>query len=132
MTSVALLAGSFILYDGAAILSYAAISFGMNRPDPYPAFMADYASGPHRTYEEAERAFPEFVEKSFPVGSVAKDAVDRATVGGFKATQYSTEATELIWNRRAGPCNEIYSIAIRQDTDRKISKVTGHLRPACL
>jgi hypothetical protein len=132
MTSVELFAGSFILYDGAVIFSYAAVSLGMNRPDTYPAFMADYVSGPHRTYEEAERAFPEFVEKFFPVGSVAKDAVDRATVGGFKATKYGTEATELIWNRHAGPCNEIYSIAISQDAYGKISRVTGRLRPACL
>ena len=58
--------------------------YGLTHADPYPPFMADYQSMNLRTYRKAERAFNEFVAKTFPIGSNAKDAIATITREGFQ------------------------------------------------
>jgi hypothetical protein len=105
---------------------------GVLSADPYPAFMADYEGGRPRSYEEAKRAFSDFVVKAFPVGSDGGDAIAQITGGGFKVTKSTPESSELGWERHAGPCGELYSIVVRTDADRRIASISGRLQPICL
>jgi hypothetical protein len=99
--------------------------------DPLPSFMASYQLKRTGTYAEAERAFPEFVSETFPVGSNAKQAVALVTSQGFDVVS-SPDSSLLRWTRRAGPCAEQYSIMIRQSSDGSIVEAAGQMHPACL
>jgi hypothetical protein len=121
-------AGSIVMYGaGLALFSYA-----LTRADPYPTFMTGYQLSGSRSYEEAERTFTDFAAKTFPVGSDERDAIAQITGGGFKVTTSSSEAVKLVWKRRAGPCNELYSIVVSKDVDGRIAKIVGQLQPICL
>lgn len=123
-----LLAGSVITYlSGIAFIGHA-----LTRADPYPAFMADYELRRTGSYEVAERAFSDFIASTFPVGSDADGAIAQMTGGGFEVVTSTPESAELVWKRRAGPCSEVYSIVVRKDADRRITKIDGRLQPICL
>jgi hypothetical protein len=105
---------------------------GLMRADPYPSFMSDYQLKAPRTYVQAERAFTEFVGDNFPMGSDAKQAVALITSQGFHVVSSTPVGFQLIWTRRAGPCDERYSILIRQSEIGSIVEATGRLNPVCL
>jgi hypothetical protein len=104
---------------------------GVLSADPYPAFMADYEGSRPRSYEEAQRAFSDFVVRAFPVGSDGGDAISQINGGGFKAGKSTPESSEFGWERHAGPCSELYSIIMRTDADRRISSISGQLQSFC-
>lgn len=105
---------------------------GVLSADPYPAFMADYEGSRPRSYEEAKRAFSDFVVKSFPVGSDGGDAIAQITRGGFKVGKSTPDFSEFGWDRHAGPCSELYSIVVGTDANRRIVSISGRLQPICL
>jgi hypothetical protein len=105
---------------------------GLTRADPYPSFMADHQPKAPGTYLRAERAFSEFVGNTFPMGSNAKRAVGLITSQGFHVVSSTPVSFELLWTRRAGPCNERYSILIHQSENGSIVEATGRLSPVCL
>ena len=128
IVSALLFAGSIGLCGvGLVVLVYA-----WTRADPFPTFMADYESRKSHSYPEAVRAFSEFVASTFPIGSDAKDAIAQINRGGFQLTTSGSDSVELFWKRRAGPCNERYSIVINPSANGKIAKIVGRLQPACL
>jgi hypothetical protein len=104
----------------------------LTRADPYPSFMADYELKAPGTYVQAERAFTEFVGDNFPMGSDAKQAVTLITSQGFQVVSSTPLGFQLLWTRRAGPCDERYSIQIRQSELGSIVEATGRLNPVCL
>ena len=120
--------GSVVLFG--AWLAY--FGYALTRSDPYPTFMTDYQLGGSHTYEEAKRSFSDFVVRTFPTGSDAKDAIAQITKGGFKATRSGSESVELLWRRHNGPCSEQYSIVVSQNVDGTIDKIIGRLHPICL
>jgi hypothetical protein len=130
----------FLLVSGIALLGLVLIwgcgtlllVHGLTRADPYPAFMRDYEQGSRSTYQEAERTFSEFVVKTFPTGSNAKDAIAQASGGGFRPTTSTSHSVELVWMRRAGPCHEDYYLIIDQTADGTIANITGRLHAICL
>ena len=123
----AIVAGSVIIYGARALL----VGHALTRSDPYPAFMADYKmKGPH-SYEQAKRAFSDFIADRFPIGSDAKGAIVEMTGGGFQTTDTSESSVELVWKRQAGPCSELYSVLVAADVDGRIARIAGHLRPVC-
>jgi hypothetical protein len=105
---------------------------GMMSADPYPTFMAGYQPKGSRTYDEAIRAFPDFIARTFPIGSDASDAIAQMTKGGFVVARSSPEMVVLGWKRHSGPCSEQYSIAVGRDVDGRIAAIDGELRPICL
>jgi hypothetical protein len=124
----AMFAGSVVICGaGLALFGYA-----LTRADPYPTFMTDYQLKGSHSYQEAVRTFSEFVVKTFPIGSDAKDATVQITRGGFQVTTSSSDSVELLWRRHAGPCNELYSIVVNWNADGTIAKITGQLHPICL
>ena len=113
---------------GAGLVSYALV-----RVEPYPAFMKDLASNCTRTYEETKQAFSRLIVQTFPIGSDAKDATKQVAAGGFQVQRGSgPNSVHMRWSRKAGPCNERYSIVVDQTVDGKIAKATGELYPTCL
>jgi hypothetical protein len=84
------------------------------------------------SYQEAARTFSEFIVKTFPPGSDAKDAIARIISGGFEVTTSSSDSVELRWRRHAGPCSELYSIVVNLTADGTIAKIIGRLHPICL
>lgn len=123
-----LLAGSVITYlAGVAFIGHA-----LTRADPYPTFMADYELRRTGSYEVAKRAFADFIANTFPAGSDANAAIAQITGGGFEVATSTPESAELVWKRRAGPCSEVYSVIVRTDGDRRITKIDGRLQPICL
>jgi hypothetical protein len=125
------LAGVFV---GSVALFGAWLAFlgSLTRADPYPTFMTDYQLAGSHSYEEAKRSFSDFVIKTFPIGSDAKDAIAQITKGGFLVTRSGSETVELLWKRHNGPCSEWYSIVVGQKGDGKIAEVIGRLNPICL
>lgn len=107
------------------------LAYAIRGADPYPAFMADY-NPKGSSYKEAERAFPDFIARTFPIGSDKNDAVALLTKGGFEVTGSTSEAVKLRWNRHAGPCSEQYSIVINGDANGRIAGIVGELHPICL
>jgi hypothetical protein len=105
---------------------------GLTRADPYPSFMADYQLKAPGAYVQAERAFTEFVGDTFPIGSNAKQAVALITRQGFHVVSSTPVSFRLLWTCRAGPCDERYSILIRQSEGGSIVEATGRLSPVCL
>ena len=116
--------GTPVVYSGWALFELAHM-----RADPYPTFMADYSLGGYS--EEAKRSFSDFVVRTFPVGSDAKDAIAQITKSDFQVTASTSEAVELRWNRHNGPCGEVYSIVINRDANGAIARAVGKLRPIC-
>ena len=112
---------------GLAVFAYA-----WTRADPFPTFMADYQLRKSHSYPEAVRAFSEFVVRAFPIGSDAKDAIAQINKGGFQVTTSGSDSVELLWKRRAGPCNELYSIVVNPSANGRIAKIAGQLQPVCL
>jgi hypothetical protein len=106
--------------------------YALTRLDPYPAFMTDSQLSDIRSYQELERKFSEFVVRTFPIGSNAKDAILQITREGFQVTNSTPDSVVLHWNRAAGPCSEHYLIVINRNADGVIVKTTGSLRPICL
>jgi len=94
--------------------------------------MTDYQLKGSGSYQEAARNFSQFVVKTFPIGSDAKDAIAQAARGGFQLTTSTSDSIELVWKRHAGPCGETYLIVIDQNADGTIAKTTGRLHPICL
>jgi hypothetical protein len=124
------------IYRGAVFLFSHALT-----PDPYPEFMSDYLqmrrdyvqmrrSPP--TNQEDERTFSEFVAKTFPIGSNAKDAIAQAGRGGFRQITSTSHSVQLLWTRRAVICHEDYSIIIDQSADGMVAKATGRRHVICL
>jgi hypothetical protein len=105
---------------------------GLMRADPYPSFMADYQLKAPGIYVQAERAFSEFVGDNFQIGSDAEQAVTLITSQGFQVVSSTPLGFQLLWTRRAGPCDERYSILIRQSEIGSIVEATGLLQPVCL
>ena len=122
-----LIACPVIVY-GAFTVSFV---YALRQSDPYPTFMADYVPKSSRTYEEAKRRFSDFVTGTFPIGSDMSDAVAQITKGGFQVTGSTSKSVKLVWNRRAGPCSEEYSIVVG-DAAGKIAEIAGRLHPICL
>ena len=122
------LAGSVLVYGGTNL----ALVYGLTQADPYPAFMTDYQPNGARSYDEAERAFSDFVAKTFPIGSDKNKAIAQIRNGGFLVAGSTSETVEFIWKRHNGPCSEQYSIALSGDADGRIARVVGQLRPICL
>jgi hypothetical protein len=85
--------GSVVLF-GAWRLAY--FPYALMRADPYPTFMTDYQLGGFHSYEEAKRSFSDFVVRTFPVGSDAKDAIAQITKSDFQVTASTSEAVELV------------------------------------
>ena len=126
---------SGIILTGLVVICGAVLArffHALTSADPYPAFMTDYQLKGSRSYQEAARTFSEFVVKTFPLGSDAKDAIAQATRGGFQLTTSTSDSFELLWKRHAGPCEERYLIVIDQIADGTIAKTTGRLHPICL
>jgi hypothetical protein len=111
---------------------YYALSHGLTRADPYPAFMTELQPKGTRSYQQAEQMFSEFVVRTFPIGSNAKEAIVEITREGFRVMRSTPDSVELRWNRAAGPCSEQYFIMINQNADGVILKKTGNLHPVCL
>ncbi len=124
-------AASVVIY-GAGRLALFGFGHALMQSDLYPTFMTDYQPSGSRSYEEAERAFSDFVAKTFPIGSDESDAIAQITSGGFKITTSGSESVELVWRRHSGPCSEQYSIVVSGDVDGRIAKIDGKLRPICL
>jgi hypothetical protein len=114
------------------VAAYAGFLIGLTRADPYPSFMLNYQLKAPGTYAQAERAFGEFVGDTFPIGSDAKQAVALITSQGFHIVSSTSVDFQLLWTRHAGPCDERYSIAIRQSEGGSIVEATGRLNPVCL
>jgi hypothetical protein len=115
--------------------AWLALLYGLTHADPYPTFMSDYElkrSHSSHLYEDAERAFSDFVAKTFPIGSDASDATSQITRGGFQITTSSPESVTLVWKRHAGPCSEWYSIVLSRGVDGRIAEIAGRLNPICL
>ena len=123
------------MFAGLVVICAAGLALfgsGLTRADPYPFFMRDYLPKGCHSYQEAALTFSEFVVRTFPIGSDAKDAISKITKGGFEVTTSSSDSVELLWKRQAGPCNERYLIVVNQTADGTIAKITGRLHPACL
>jgi hypothetical protein len=105
--------------------------YALARVDPYPTFMAGYEVKAPRTYAEAERAFNEFVKRAFPPRSDAKAAVALITSQGFHVVESTSNGFDLLWTRHAGPCDQYFSILIRENGDGSIFAATGELTPVC-
>jgi hypothetical protein len=103
----------------------------MMQADSYPTFMADYHLNGSRSYDEAKRAFSDFIAKTFPIGSDANHAISQITKGGFQVARSGSEIV-FAWKRHSGPCSEQYSIIINENADGRIAKIVGQLRPICL
>ncbi len=128
IVSGVIFAALVVIYSaGLALFGYA-----LTRADPYPTFMMDYLPKGSHSYQEAALTFSEFVVRTFPTGSDAKDAIAQITKGGFEVTTSSSDSVELLWRRHAGHCNELYSIVVNQTADGTIAKITGRLHPICL
>jgi hypothetical protein len=108
------------------------LAYAVSGADPYPAFMADYQAMRSGSYDVAERAFPDFIARKFPIGSDRSDAIAQITKGGFAVTKSTPEMVELRWNRHAGPCSEQFSIVINGGADGMIAGTGGRLQPICL
>jgi hypothetical protein len=124
-----------LMFAGLVVICAAGLAlfgYALTRADPYPAFMRDYLPKGSHSYQEAALTFSEFVVRTFPIGSDAKDAISKITKGGFEVTTSNSDSVEFLWKRQAGPCNERYSIAVNQTADGTIAKITGRLHPACL
>ena len=123
-----------VLLAGSALVHWAALAFSraMMSADPYPAFMAEYDAGRSRSYEDAKRAFSDFVTKTFPVGSDAGNAIAQIIEGGFQAEIQASESSRFTWKRHSGPCSEWYTIGVKEDAGRRIAGITGRLQPVCL
>jgi hypothetical protein len=115
-----------------SVAAYSSFFHGLTHADPYPPFMSDYQLKKPGTYVQDDRAFNEFVGDTFPIGSDAKQAVGLITSQGFHVLSSTPVSFQLLWARRAGPCTERYSIAIRQSESGSIVEATGRLIPACL
>jgi hypothetical protein len=128
IVSGVIFAALVVIYSaGLALFGYA-----LTRADPYPTFMMDYLPKGSHSYQEAALTFSEFVVRTFPTGSDAKDAIAQITKGGFEVTTSSSDSGELLWRRHAGHCNELYAIVVNQTADGTIAKITGRLHPICL
>jgi len=126
-----------VVFVGPVVLLgawWAYFAYAVRRANPYPTFMTDYQlwESYGESYEEAKRSFSDFVVRTFPVGSDAKDAIAQITKSDFQVTASTSEAVELVWNRHNGPCSERYSIVISRDANGAIARVVGQLRPICL
>jgi hypothetical protein len=121
-----------VVIGGICVSTYSSFLHGLARADPYPSFMADYQLKAPGTYLKADRAFNAFVGDTFPVGSDAKQAVALITSQGFQIVSSTPVSFQLLWTRRAGPCNERYSIMIRQSEGGSIVEATGRVNPVCL
>jgi hypothetical protein len=123
-----------VVSAGAVSVGVGLVHFahGLASADLCPAFMTDYEKRAARTYEEAERAFSDFVVETFPTGSDAKAAIAKIAGGGFQVARSASGSVELFWQRHAGPCSEQYSIIVSQDGDGRIANIVGKLRPICL
>ena len=128
MVSGVMFAGLVVIYTGGLAL----FGYALMRPDPYPVFMSDYLPKGSPSYQEAALTFSEFVVRTFPIGSDAKDAISQITKGGFEVKTSSSDSVELLWKRQAGPCNERYSIVVNHTADATIAKITGLLHTDCL
>ncbi len=117
-----------IIYVASIVL----FAIAMGSADPFPAFMADYQAMRNGTDQAAERAFPVFIARTFPIGSDKNDAIARMRKGGFKITKSTPEAVGLLWGRHAGPCSEQYSVVINSDANGKIAGIAGRLSTTCL
>jgi predicted PurR-regulated permease PerM len=129
------LAVLFVIVVGIGCVELVLFARAITSEDPYPKFMTAYQQrmriGAH-TYEEAKRAFSDFVVESFPIGSDAKAAIAKITGGGFQVTSSASGSVELLWRRHSGPCSEQYSIAVSQNGDGAITNIVGKLWPICL
>jgi hypothetical protein len=94
--------------------------------------MADYQLKAPRTYVQAGHTFGEFVSGNFPIRSDAKRAVALITSQGFRVVSSTSVSFQLLWIRRVGPCDERYSILIRQSEGGSIVEATSRLDPVCL
>jgi hypothetical protein len=92
----------FLIALAAVILAF--VAYMLFWEDPFPIFMTDYQLRRGHTYKEAERAFFDFVVKTFPIGSDAKAAIAQITRGGFRVIASGPESVELLWERKAGFC----------------------------
>jgi hypothetical protein len=95
----------------------------LDSEDPYPTFMTSYPL--------SHAPFSEFVDKAFPLGSDAKNAISKMTRGGFRVTTSGSDSVVLHWSRHAGPCRELYSIAVKPNADGTIGDITGSVNPIC-
>jgi len=130
-----ILTGLGVLFAALVVIFGAGVAFfyyTITRLDPYPTFMANYLPPGTHSYEEEARTFSDFVVRIFPIGSDVKNAIAQITGGGFRITESSSESVELLWRRHAGPCDELYSIVIKQAADGTIARITGRLNPICL
>jgi hypothetical protein len=126
---------SGVIFTGLVVIFgawVARLGYGLTHADSYPAFMLDYLPAGSHSYQEAARTFSEFVIKTFPPGSDAKDAIAQITSGGFEVTTSGSDSVELHWKRHAGPCSELYSIVVNPTADGTIAKIRGGLHPVCL
>jgi hypothetical protein len=122
----ATLALAGIIYAGVAAI----LLHGLTTADPYPLFMADYH--PPRFYADLESSFYHFVTRRFPVGSNAQDAIAKISLEGFRANASTPDLYSFTWFRHAGPCTEIYSIELRENSDGIIAQITGRCPHHCL
>jgi hypothetical protein len=120
------LALAAIIYAGVAAL----LVHGLTTADPYPSFMADYH--PPRLYADLESSFDQFVTQRFPVGSNAQDAIAKIGLEGFRSGASNPGLYSFRWFRHAGPCTEIYSIDLRENSDGTIAQITAHCPHHCL
>jgi hypothetical protein len=128
IVSGAVFAGLVIIFG----LEVARFGYALTHADPYPAFMMDYLPAGSHSYQEAARKFSEFVVKTLPPGSDAKEAIAQITSGGFEVKTSSSDSIELLWRRHAGPCSELYSIVVNPTADGSIAKITSRFQPICL
>lgn len=121
-----MLALAGIIYAGGVAL----LVHGLTTADPYPSFMADYH--PPRFYADLESSFDQFVTQRFPVGSNAQDAIAKIGLEGFHGSASKSGLYSFIWFRHAGPCTEIYSIDLRENSDGTIAQITARAPHHCL
>jgi hypothetical protein len=104
---------SIIFAGGSAILIHAFTSM-----DPFPPFVADYASGSYATFDQ-------FVMQRFPVGSNVQVAIAKIGLEGFRRGASKPGWYNFTWYRHTGICNEIYSIDLRESSDGTIAEISG-------
>jgi hypothetical protein len=97
IVSGVIFAALVVIYSaGLALFGYA-----LTRADSYPTFMMNYLPKGSHSYQEAALTFFEFVVRTFPIGSDAKDAIAQIAKGGFEVTTSSSDSVELLWRRHA-------------------------------
>ncbi|SNT62082.1 hypothetical protein SAMN05216374_6043 [Tardiphaga sp. OK246] len=132
--------GVFLVLPAALFAgSMALFLHSLSRVDDYPAFLSTLRHNGPTTYSKAQQDFADLISRSFPPGSSADQTISTISNGGFEiavvrpdSMGFQPNTTGLIWNRRAGPCTEQYSIKVSEDGAGRVKDVSGQMRPICL